>query len=175
MAEALEMDSVLHVDNIRDAIKSLQEMYRQILRDGKMPAPMREVPIAMLYKNKGDRCDLGDPQVAFQSKRKIGENIDDRVQWPFMQATMEAFGVPKDFQDMVGAMYAESTVRACDRVEVKERSLADDLLVFIRAWMGRLARPAVHALRRGDGKVPGYPRGGAGRRRGPVAARDRGD
>ena len=83
---------------------------------------------------------VGDSQIAFQPLRHIAENIElmteiirycenddeeeggiafildnsqayDRVQWPFLQATLRAFGVPEDFARLVAAMYTKSTVR----------------------------------------------------------------
>ena len=83
---------------------------------------------------------MGDSQIAFQPLRNIAENIElmteviryceedeegeggiafildnsqayDRVQWPFLQATLRAFGIPEAFARMVAAMYAKSCVR----------------------------------------------------------------
>ena len=84
LAQALEIDAILHPDNIREAIRSLKghttpgpdgipvdvykefqsdddiiehliKLYRGILRDGRMPEDMRTAIVSMIYKNKGDR------------------------------------------------------------------------------------------------------------------------
>ena len=79
---------------------------------------------------------VGDPQVGYAKGRKIDENINliveivryldedapeegglllmldnvkafDRVQWPLMFATLEAFGIPPEFVAAVRVMYAD--------------------------------------------------------------------
>ena len=80
---------------------------------------------------------IGDSQVGYARKRKLDENVNlvteviryldndapsegglllmldknmkafDRVQWPFMFAALEAFGLPPDFVSAVRVMYAD--------------------------------------------------------------------